>query len=142
MAASQDQPRQHDTVVLPGSDAWHDTAVLQPPPRSAVPAGWYGDPFGAPGLRYWDGHDWTSLTSGGRGPDRRRRSVPLSLLLAFLFGGMALPYALPLPTWARLLIVAGLVWALNWWLLLLVPLSWPFAMVVVPLLTYALNPRR
>jgi hypothetical protein len=24
-----------------------------------VPAGWYADPTGAPGQRYWDGSDWT-----------------------------------------------------------------------------------
>lgn len=135
MAAPQE--RQHDTLVLPGSEAWHDTAVLLAP---EIPAGWYGDPFGAPCLRYWDGGGWTGYTSGGRRP--RRRSVALALVLAFFFGGLALPYALPLPTWARLLIVAGLVWMLNWWLLLLVPLSWPFALLLVPLLTYLLNPRR
>jgi hypothetical protein len=68
--------------------------------------------------------------------------VLLAFVLAVLFGGLALPYALPLPWWARLVIAAGTAFLLGWWLLLLIPLSWPFAVVGVPLLTALLNPRR
>ena len=31
-------------------------------PASAVPAGWYADPHGAGGRRYWDGERWTDHT--------------------------------------------------------------------------------
>lgn len=27
-------------------------------PRMTTPAGWYPDPSGTPGLKYWDGHQW------------------------------------------------------------------------------------
>ncbi|MDQ1250114.1 MAG: hypothetical protein QG597_4493 [Actinomycetota bacterium] len=27
----------------------------------SAPAGWYPDPSGAPGQRYWDGSDWTAI---------------------------------------------------------------------------------
>jgi hypothetical protein len=68
--------------------------------------------------------------------------VLLAFVLALLFGGLALPYALPLPWWARLAITAVIIYVLNWWLLLMIPLSWPFALVLVPALTAAFNPRR
>ena len=31
-----------------------------PPPPGPAPAGWYGDPAGEAGWRYWDGRDWTA----------------------------------------------------------------------------------
>lgn len=30
-----------------------------PPPQTGPPAGWYPDPSGQPGLRWWDGGQWT-----------------------------------------------------------------------------------
>jgi hypothetical protein len=36
--------------------------VVQETPQ--VPAGWYRDPSGAPGQRYWDGTTWTHWTHG------------------------------------------------------------------------------
>jgi hypothetical protein len=145
----------HDTQVLPGSKDWHDTAVLSDPQawhdtavlvpqRPAVPAGWYADPYDAVGMRFWDGTNWSARTATAAitPRPRRRRSVLLAFVLAVLFGGLALPYALPLPWWARLVIAAGMAFLLGWWVLLLIPLSWPFAVVGVPLLTALLNPRR
>ncbi len=135
----------HDTAVLPGSPGWHDTAVLLPG-RPAVAPGWYGDPYDPVGLRYWDGFGWTNHCSapGGRPAPvaRPRRSVLLGFVLACCFGGLALPYALPLPWWARLAIAVVVAAALGWWLLLVVPLTWPFALVAVPVLTALGNPRR
>lgn len=41
-----------------------------PPPAapeiSQIPAGWYRDPSGALGQRYWDGTGWTNWTHSGR----------------------------------------------------------------------------
>lgn len=31
---------------------------------SKPPAGWYSDPSGDPGQRYWDGHQWTATAAG------------------------------------------------------------------------------
>ena len=33
------------------------------PPQPQPPAGWYPDPAGSDGLRYWDGRQWTEHTS-------------------------------------------------------------------------------
>jgi hypothetical protein len=33
-------------------------AAMDPTPASA-PSGWYPDPWGNPGMRYWDGARWT-----------------------------------------------------------------------------------
>ena len=140
----------HDTQVLPGAADWHDTAVLLPSVPAVAP-GWYADPYDAAGARYWDGFNWTDHSRGLSAPGpyagygaapRRRRSVLLAFCLAFLVGGLALPYALPLPAWARLLIAAAIAFSLGWWLLLVIPLTWPFALVLVPLLTALFNPRR
>jgi len=133
----------HDTVVLSDGPVWHDTAVLVPQ-RSAVAAGWYADPYDPRGVRYWDGANWTPSTAAAwKAPRPRcRRSVAVAFLLAVLFGGLALPYALPLPGWARLLLAGVLAYFVGWWLLLLIPLTWPLAVIGVPLLTALLNPRR
>ncbi|GAA4267884.1 DUF2510 domain-containing protein [Frondihabitans peucedani] len=32
-------------------------------PQGSVPPGWYDDPSGAPGSRWWDGTAWTGLTA-------------------------------------------------------------------------------
>jgi hypothetical protein len=138
-----------DTEVLPGSPGWHDTAVLIPVPRT-VAAGWYADPYDATGLRFWDGYNWTDRSSdtswfeatGEARKPRKRRSVLLGFVLAFFFGVLAAPYVLPLPGWARLLLAAGLVVVLGWWTLLIVPLTWPLAIFLVPLFTALLNPPR
>ncbi|WP_253900435.1 DUF2510 domain-containing protein [Mycobacterium asiaticum] len=37
-------------------------ATVPQPPPGATPAGWYPDPSGVPGQRYWDGATWTSFT--------------------------------------------------------------------------------
>lgn len=58
------------------------------------PPGWYPDPSGAPGLRYFDGRDWTEHRASGAGmpqpPRPRKRTVwPWALLGVFVlfFGG-------------------------------------------------------
>ncbi len=135
-------PRWRDTEVIAG---WQDTVVLMPR-TAAVAAGWYADPYDPTGLRYWDGAAWTNHRSSapyGAAPrPRPRRSALVGFLLAILFGGLAFTYLLPLPTWARLLIAGAVVLALGWWTLLVVPLSWPLAVVLVPLLAALGNSRR
>lgn len=37
-------------------------AVHPQPPTASVPPGWYPDPSGQPGQRYWDGANWTHFT--------------------------------------------------------------------------------
>ena len=127
---------------MPGSPDRQDAASL----LSSIPLtapGWYSDPYLLDRLRYWDGRAWTLNTSPRvADPGRPRRSVLLAVALAFLCGGLALPYALPLPWWARLLLAVALAFVLGWWILLFIPLTWPFALVLVPVLTAALNPRR
>jgi Protein of unknown function (DUF2510) len=43
------------------------------------PAGWYPDPAGGPGRRYWDGGQWTPATMPARRPSRRRRRAWLTV---------------------------------------------------------------
>ena len=38
-----------------------------PPPTAGPPPGWYPDPYGGPGYRWWDGTTWTEHASGGEG---------------------------------------------------------------------------
>lgn len=38
------------------------TAPSAPPPPSGPPAGWYNDPHGGTGQRWWDGTRWTEHT--------------------------------------------------------------------------------
>ncbi|MPY95460.1 MAG: DUF2510 domain-containing protein [Acidimicrobiia bacterium] len=46
---SQQQPQQPAAPVAP--------------PPSNPPAGWYADPQGGPGQRWWDGDSWTDTTT-------------------------------------------------------------------------------
>lgn len=39
-----------------------------PPLPSEVPPGWYPDPSGQPGYRWWDGYAWTEAVTGAVGP--------------------------------------------------------------------------
>ncbi|MGV0768707.1 DUF2510 domain-containing protein [Mycobacterium syngnathidarum] len=53
-----------------------------------TPAGWYPDPSGAPGSKYWDGHRWLL----GRNSSHKNLTVAERLLLIFFcmtFGGLA-----------------------------------------------------
>jgi Protein of unknown function (DUF2510) len=55
------------------------------------PPGWYPDPSGAPGQRYWDGQQWMILDRFARS-DLRVASVGLVLFaLAAAFVGLLLP---------------------------------------------------
>lgn len=136
----------YPTAPLPGSAAWQDTAVLLPGAPRTTPAGWYDDPFEPGLLRYWDGGDWTDHTSvpavatGSAAHCRpRRRSALVAFVWAFFFGGFAAIYLLPLPAWARLLIGLAALFLVGWWALLIIPLTWPFAIVAVPLLALAVR---
>jgi hypothetical protein len=40
------------------ADAAADSPQPDPPPAAPPPPGWYPDPSGAPGTRYWDGSRW------------------------------------------------------------------------------------
>ncbi|WP_454232127.1 DUF2510 domain-containing protein [Mycolicibacterium fortuitum] len=53
-----------------------------------TPAGWYPDPSGAPGTKYWDGHRWLL----GRNSSPKKLTTAERLLLIFFcmtFGGLA-----------------------------------------------------
>jgi hypothetical protein len=41
--------------------------MTKPPPPTPLP-GWYRDPSGGPGVRYWDGQDWTIVAPPGTPP--------------------------------------------------------------------------
>jgi len=66
-------------------------------PPNQPPAGWYQDPSGAPGLRYWDGNAWTTqqaesspveTTDGPSRPWYRRWwAIALGVLLAVVVLG-------------------------------------------------------
>lgn len=50
------------------------------PGETQYPAGWYADPYGVAGLRYWSGAEWTGHTTGdsiahsGRASHRNRKA--------------------------------------------------------------------
>src|SRR3954452_23321678 len=51
------------------------------PMTDAMPAGWYEDPWHGPGLRWWDGHQWTVHTvvpHGYHPPPRYPVATPAS----------------------------------------------------------------
>ena len=50
--------------------SWNDE------PRAAPPAGWYPDPGGSGGLRYWDGATWTGHLTEPRPPVAAQAAVP------------------------------------------------------------------
>jgi hypothetical protein len=130
-------PAQHDTTVI---GVRRGTSDLPQPPAS-IPAGWFIDPYRPDALRYWDGARWSNHTASVAAarqpaPPARRghhRSVLLGALLAFCFGGLALAYLLPLPAVARWAAAGAAVLVLGWWTLLVIPATWPIAIIAVPL---------
>lgn len=54
-AARTSLPNLARSVSVPAESA--------PPARSAAPAGWYPDPAGGPGQRFWDGEQWGHVSS-------------------------------------------------------------------------------
>ena len=74
---------------------------------SLPPAGWYPNPSGAPGQRYFDGHDWTAhhrsapLTSMPSHPSRMHPPVPMPTTVVVTGPNHALHAVLTLLTfWA------------------------------------------
>ncbi len=59
--------------------------------QPAMPPGWYPDPWGQPGQRYWDGRQWTA-TAVPAAPRRRTGVWVLVAVIAvamLFFGGCA-----------------------------------------------------
>ncbi len=78
-----------------GPHAGDSAATPSPPP------GWFPDPSGQPGLRYWDGSTWTphhSLAAGlpGGAPPAKTSGFAVASLIFGIFGGVlpAIPFAL------------------------------------------------
>ena len=46
--------------------------VIQPPP----PPGWYADPAGTPGTRWWDGQSWTEHVQQAAPPPPAQQQAP------------------------------------------------------------------
>ncbi len=45
--------------IWDGTGLWQDVGVSQPSGYPGAPPGWYPDPAGGPGQRWWDGYAWT-----------------------------------------------------------------------------------
>ena len=82
------------------------------PPPSTAPAGWYGDPYGYPARRYFDGARWTHHTVPNAAPAVPHRRLPVVVAL----GAVAVLVASLLAS--RVLVDA------------LVDLDWPIAVYV------------
>jgi uncharacterized protein DUF2510 len=63
--------------TLDRAEAWIDRIGHKSPspPSGSPPAGWYPDPSGAPGLRYFDGNDWTPHWSSELSAETRGNSL-------------------------------------------------------------------
>lgn len=59
---------------------------------SAVPAGWYPDPWNPQLLRYWDGRAWTPSVAGPAGEPEPAATLPLRVALGGI-AALALPLA-------------------------------------------------
>lgn len=46
--------------ILSSNDNLYRAAELMPTPQELPPAGWYEDPTGEGGWRWWDGRTWTA----------------------------------------------------------------------------------
>ncbi|GFG66185.1 membrane protein [Mycobacterium kubicae] len=82
---------------------------------TSPPAGWYADPDGSAGQRYWDGGQWTSHRRTGVGrhagswrqrwvqvPAVLRLVIPIALALTVIGVGFAIWTKPTLDSWARL----------------------------------------
>ena len=86
-----------------------ETSVVREPGGPAPP-GWYTDPSGQPGWRWWSGGEWTSHRQYNRPPDPPKRPALVLLPLpaaGLAVGGFVLSYALAYGT-ARVFKVTGL----------------------------------
>ena len=68
----------HALRTLRGAGGASLTAVTQPPP----PPGWYPDPAGSAGTRWWDGQGWTDHVQQAAPRRRRPRRRPPSAAAA------------------------------------------------------------
>lgn len=57
----QAMAEQQHLLAQQQAQAYQQHAVAQRPP-GAIPPGWFPDPSGQPGQRYWDGATWTHFT--------------------------------------------------------------------------------
>lgn len=78
-----------------------------PPPTSGPAAGWFADPAGQSGLRWWDGTAWTEHTApwpdpapapAPTPPPRRRSRALIITLVVVVIGGLAGGLALSQPS--------------------------------------------
>src|SRR5579864_7080806 len=66
-----EQGCRHGTPVPGGASKGGGHALAMTPP------GWYPDPSGVPGLRYWDGAQWTQHTAPSPAPQAVASPTPL-----------------------------------------------------------------
>lgn len=64
-------------------------ATSEAPTPSPTPAGWYRDPAGRPGLRFFDGRQWTDKRSMPPNPHKGARWPFLFLLIPVILGLLA-----------------------------------------------------
>lgn len=113
-------------------------------PASNTPSGWYRDPYGAPGLRHWDGAHWSESSAPAPAPapygvpapgvvvqtnvvapsyavPPQRKSAGLAFVLTFFFGPLGMFYStvngaviMTVLTFVLVPLTLGLAWLVLW----------------------------